>query len=149
MGTALLDLADAPGAPGVAGGGGLFNRQPRSTILVILTALVLVAACVVPRARPPAADPARRTRARSRSARWPSIVLAVVGRDLLAGRRGAALAEASPSSDTPPDRNPISTVPPHRDPEHGRGNGRHDGDDGYHDGRPQPTTASTPTTTAR
>ena len=30
-----------PGTPGVPGGGGLFNRQPRATILVVVTAGVL------------------------------------------------------------------------------------------------------------
>ncbi len=39
--TALLVWLIRPGTPGVAGGGGLFNRQPRITILVLLAAAVL------------------------------------------------------------------------------------------------------------
>jgi hypothetical protein len=41
-GTALVVWLIRPGTPGIPGGGGLFNRQPRMTILVILTVAVLV-----------------------------------------------------------------------------------------------------------
>ncbi|MDQ1476196.1 MAG: hypothetical protein QOE62_1425 [Actinomycetota bacterium] len=42
VGTALVVWLIRPGTPGVPGSGGLFNRQPRMTMLVILTAVVLV-----------------------------------------------------------------------------------------------------------
>lgn len=41
VGTALVIWLIRPGTAGVPGGGGLFNRQPRMTILVLLTAAVL------------------------------------------------------------------------------------------------------------
>jgi type II secretory pathway pseudopilin PulG len=44
VGTALIVWLIRPGTPGIPGGGGLFNRQPRITILVILAALVLAGA---------------------------------------------------------------------------------------------------------
>jgi hypothetical protein len=40
-GTVLLIWLMRPGASGVAGSGGLFNRQPRMTVLVVLTAAAL------------------------------------------------------------------------------------------------------------
>ncbi|HEY5170141.1 MAG TPA: hypothetical protein VIK54_00280, partial [Acidimicrobiia bacterium] len=39
--TVLLIWLIRPGGSGVAGGGGLFNRQPRMTMLVVLTAAAL------------------------------------------------------------------------------------------------------------
>jgi magnesium-transporting ATPase (P-type) len=55
LGTALLVWLMRPGTVGVAGGGGLFNRQPRMTILVLLTAAVIAGLVlfVVRRRRPP------------------------------------------------------------------------------------------------
>jgi hypothetical protein len=44
VGAALVIWLIRPGAPGIPGGGGLFNRQPRITILVILAAIVLAGA---------------------------------------------------------------------------------------------------------
>ena len=44
VGTALVVWLIRPGTPGIPGGGGLFNRQPRMTVLVILTGVVLVGA---------------------------------------------------------------------------------------------------------
>jgi len=43
VGTALLIWLLRPGTPGVPGGGGLFSRQPRMTILVIVTVAALAA----------------------------------------------------------------------------------------------------------
>jgi uncharacterized membrane protein YfcA len=43
LGTALLIWLLRPGTPGVPGGGGLLSRQPRMTILVVATAVVLAA----------------------------------------------------------------------------------------------------------
>jgi hypothetical protein len=40
-GTVLLIWLMRPGGTGVAGGGGLFNRQPRMTMLIVLTAAAL------------------------------------------------------------------------------------------------------------
>jgi hypothetical protein len=55
IGTALLIWLMRPGVAGVEGGGGLFNRQPRMTILVLLTIAVLagVALYVLRRRHPP------------------------------------------------------------------------------------------------
>jgi hypothetical protein len=55
IGTALLVWLMRPGSPGVPGGGGLFNRQPRMTILVLLTAAVIggLILYVVRRRHPP------------------------------------------------------------------------------------------------
>ncbi len=55
VGTALLVWLIRPGKPGVPGGGGLFNRQPRVTILVLLAAAVIagVVLSVVRRRHPP------------------------------------------------------------------------------------------------
>ena len=54
LGTALLVWLIRPGTPGVPGGGGIFNRQPRVTILVILIAAVVagVVYFVLSRRRP-------------------------------------------------------------------------------------------------
>jgi hypothetical protein len=41
VGTALLIWLLRPGKPGVPGGGGILSRQPRMTILVVLTAAAL------------------------------------------------------------------------------------------------------------
>ena len=41
FGTALLIWLLRPGTPGIPGGGGLLSRQPRMTILVVLTAAAL------------------------------------------------------------------------------------------------------------
>jgi hypothetical protein len=54
LGTALLVWLIRPGTPGVPGGGGLLNRQPRVTILVLLIAALVggVVAFVRSRRRP-------------------------------------------------------------------------------------------------
>jgi len=55
IGTALLVWLMRPGQVGVPGGGGLLNRQPRMTMLVVLTAAIIGgwALYVVRRRRPP------------------------------------------------------------------------------------------------
>jgi peptidoglycan biosynthesis protein MviN/MurJ (putative lipid II flippase) len=46
VGTALLIWLLRPGQPGVPGGGGLLSRQPRVTILVVVTAVALATVVV-------------------------------------------------------------------------------------------------------
>ena len=54
LGTSLLIWLMRPGSAGVPGGGGLLNRQPRMTLLVLLAAAVvgLVVSFVVRRKKP-------------------------------------------------------------------------------------------------
>jgi hypothetical protein len=146
-GTALLVWLIRPGAPGVPGGGGLFNRQPRSTILVILTALLLVAAVsylLRGRRRP--------TRLGTRGA----IAIGSVGAIAVGVLAGifwpGGVIKHYPSqpkfSDTPPAVNPVSTVPATVTPSTAPGKGS---STTVKTGTTAttPTTASTPTTKAR
>jgi len=101
-GTALLVWLIRPGTPGIPGGGGLFNRQPRSTILVILTALLLVAAVsylLRGRRRP--------TRLGTRGA----IAVGVLAGIFWPGGVIKHYPSQPKFSDTPPAVNPVSTVP--------------------------------------
>ena len=109
LGTALVVWLIRPGTAGVQGGGGLFNRQPRMTILVLLTAAALaggIAYLLRGRRRP------KRLSARGSIAIGSAvaIVLAVVAGIFWPGGVIRHWPKQPKFSDTPPVTNP-ATVP--------------------------------------